>query len=163
MQNVVFLSLGSNEGDRAYYIMEAIRRLGEHPRINVEKSSSLYETEPVGYVDQPWFYNAAIRLKTDMLPEELLAFTKRVEDELGRVRTKRWGPRTIDIDILLFNGIERKKENLTIPHPRMLERAFVLEPLKEIEPSLILPNGENLLEFTENLEQLEKIYLVKNA
>ena len=163
MSNEVFLSLGSNLGDRAYYIKEAIERLKMHPKVSIEKISSFYETEPVGCDGQPWYYNAAVKIDTELMPEELLAFTKRIENELGRVRVKRWGPRTIDIDILLFNGIERKKDVLTIPHPRMLERAFVLEPLNEIEPGLILPNGMTVAKFTENLEQLEKIYLVKNS
>ena len=162
MKNTVYLSIGSNLGDRANNLKLAVEKLNEHPKVTVEKVSSFYETEPVGYTDQPWFYNAAVKLTTSLLPEEFLDFTKRIENEMGRIRTVKWGPRVIDIDILLFNGIERKKEDLTIPHPRMLERMFVLLPLKEIEPDLILPDGKNISKFIENLEQSEKIFLVKN-
>ena len=162
MLNTVYLSLGSNLGDRASYIQQAVEGLAKHSEINIAKVSSMYETEPVGYVDQPWFYNAALKLTTTLTPEDLLIYTKKIETELGRERIEKWGPRTIDIDILLFNGIERTKENLIIPHPRMLERAFVLVPLREIENDLSLPSGESISEFAEHLEQSEKIFLVKS-
>lgn len=162
MSNIVYLSLGSNLGERADYLREAISKLSEHKQISVEKSSSFYETEPVGYQDQPWFYNAVVKISTTLIPEELLFYTKEVENILGRERKIKWGPRTVDIDILMFNGIEQKKADLTIPHPRMLERAFVLYPLAEIEPTLVLPTGDRISEFIENFEQSEKITLVKN-
>ncbi|WP_209853000.1 2-amino-4-hydroxy-6-hydroxymethyldihydropteridine diphosphokinase [Paenibacillus sediminis] len=127
-----YIALGANLGDREGTLISAIDRLDAHPQINVLRCSSLYETDPVGYVDQPSFLNMAASLRTSLKPKELLNVMLDTERELGRVRTIRWGPRTVDLDLLWFGGIVLETEELILPHPRMAERAFVLVPLSEI-------------------------------
>jgi 2-amino-4-hydroxy-6-hydroxymethyldihydropteridine diphosphokinase len=133
----VYLSLGSNLGDREANLRRAIDAL-ERQDIHVIKQSSLYETAPQDVVEQPWFLNLALECQTRLFPLQLLAATQRIENELGRTRTGaiRRGPRTIDIDILLFGAAVMQTAKLVIPHPRMFERRFVLEPLLEIAPDL---------------------------
>ena len=130
MRKSVYLSLGSNIGDRAENLSAAIARLEELGE--VAAVSSFYETEPVGPVAQAWFLNCAVKLETDKMPRQLLAAILKLEQEMGRRRTKNKGPRTIDIDILLFGNSVVETEALTIPHPAMHERRFVLAPLAEI-------------------------------
>jgi 2-amino-4-hydroxy-6-hydroxymethyldihydropteridine diphosphokinase len=130
--NDVYLSLGTNMGDREENLKAAIELLRRKAGIFVQKISPVYETAPVGYVDQPSFLNIAIYARTTLTPFELLEACQSIENELGRVRTIRWGPRTIDLDILLYNNDNIETENLIIPHPRMFERAFVLVPLKDV-------------------------------
>ena len=129
----IFLSLGSNVGDREGNLRSAI----EHLR--VLRASPIYETEPVDYTDQPWFLNLVVEIETDLAPLELLAATSRIEQELGRVRTVAKGPRTIDIDILLYGDEVIDQPGLQIPHPRMAERRFVLAPLADLAPDLRHP------------------------
>src|SRR5579863_8476728 len=129
---LVYLSLGSNLGDRAGQIAEAIRRLEEEG--NVVLVSSFYETEPVDFTDQPWFVNCALALETTQLPKPLMATLLRIEREMGRQRTQTKSPRIIDIDILLFGDTVVDLPELTIPHPAIHQRRFVLEPLAEIAP-----------------------------
>jgi 2-amino-4-hydroxy-6-hydroxymethyldihydropteridine diphosphokinase len=130
-----YLSLGSNLGDRLAYLVDAVRRLGAaHTRVT--RVSSVYETAPWGKLDQPAFLNVAIAVETDLAPEDLLHHVAEVERSLGRVRHERWGPRTIDIDILLYGTISVHTADLEVPHQRMAERAFVLVPLLEIGPDL---------------------------
>ena len=133
----VFLSLGSNLGDRQTNLERAIAAL-ESPQLQVTARSSIYETEPQDVTDQPWFLNMAVECRTGYLPLELLAHIGAVERSLGRTRSgvAPRGPRLIDIDILLFGSIVMDTEALTIPHPRMMERRFVLEPLLELAPEL---------------------------
>ena len=131
-----YLSLGANLGNREETLREAVRRLAAADGVKTLAVSSLYETEPWGKKDQPSFLNIAVSLQTTLSPEELLALTQAVETELGRVRHERWGPRTIDVDILHVEGVERNSPTLTLPHPYMTERAFVLVPLAEIAPAL---------------------------
>lgn len=139
-ENIAYLSLGSNIGDRESNLREAMDRLG---RIgNVEAVSSLYETEPVDVLDQPWFLNCAIKMRTTRSPQELLSDVLAIEREMGRERVRPKGPRNIDIDILLYNAEIIDIPGLTIPHPRMADRLFVLEPLAEIAPNLIHPKLE---------------------
>jgi 2-amino-4-hydroxy-6-hydroxymethyldihydropteridine diphosphokinase len=130
MSTVVYLSLGSNLCDREKNLRDAISRLGSEGR--VISVSSFYETEPVDFVAQPWFLNCAMALETELLPESLMAAVLRIEREMGRLRTQDKGPRTIDIDILLYGDLIVNSEHLTIPHPAMHQRRFVLEPLAEI-------------------------------
>ncbi|NLW88319.1 MAG: 2-amino-4-hydroxy-6-hydroxymethyldihydropteridine diphosphokinase [Clostridiaceae bacterium] len=127
-----YLSLGSNLGNREENLTHAIRMLEDVEQIRVEKTSSIYQTEPVGYSNQPDFLNMVVRIDTELSPEQLLDETQKIESELGRVRALRFGPRTMDVDIILFENEKRKDEKLTIPHPRMWERAFVMIPLLEI-------------------------------
>ena len=131
---IVYLSLGSNLGDRRATITAGVTRLDALPHTRVLALSSIIETDPVGFTDQPRFLNAAAKLETDLLPHDLLDELQRIEDELGRVRTRRWGPRTIDLDILLYDESVMQTDRLTIPHPRMAGRRFVLAPLAEIAP-----------------------------
>ena len=131
-----YLSLGANLGNREETLREAVRRIGAAESVELTAVSSVYETEPWGKLDQPRFLNLAVAVETTLSPEALLALAQKIEKELGRVRHERWGARTIDIDILCFEGVERNTPDLTLPHPYMTERAFVLVPLAEIAPTL---------------------------
>ena len=133
-----YLSLGANLGKREETLREAVRRLAKHEDIKILAVSSLYETEPWGKTDQPRFLNLAVSLQTRLSPESLLAVVQALETELGRVRHEHWGPRIIDIDILHIEGVERNTSELTLPHPYMTERAFVLIPLAEIASKLVV-------------------------
>lgn len=130
MLQPVYLSLGSNVGDRVAHLREAMARLESVGR--VVSVSSFYETEPVEVTDQPWFLNCAVGLETALTAEQLMARILRIEQEMGRRRVQRKGPRMIDIDILLFGDLILDLPDVTIPHPAMQERRFVLEPLAEI-------------------------------
>jgi len=129
----VYLSLGSNVGDREANLRAAIQRL------DPLRVSPIYETEPVDYQDQAWFLNVVVEAETALFPRQLLARTQRIERELGRVRTVPKGPRTIDIDILLYGDVVMRTTELEIPHPRMTERRFVLQPLVDLTPDLRHP------------------------
>ncbi|EMA6344945.1 2-amino-4-hydroxy-6-hydroxymethyldihydropteridine diphosphokinase [Bacillus cytotoxicus] len=136
MKNTVYIALGSNIGDRYTYLTQAIDLLDKNSDIQVEAVSSIYETDPVGYTDQNRFLNVVIKISTNLLPQELLTVTQKIENDLGRKREMRWGPRTIDLDILLYNQDNIEAENLIVPHPRMFERAFVIVPLLEINQDI---------------------------
>jgi 2-amino-4-hydroxy-6-hydroxymethyldihydropteridine diphosphokinase len=138
---VVVLGLGANLGDRLASLQAAVDGLAARGVI-VTDSSRVWESEPVGGPDeQPAYLNAVVRARTDLEPHRLLRACASVEDELGRVREERWGPRTIDVDVLLIEGAVLVDPELTVPHPRMRERAFVLLPLLEIDPDATLPDG----------------------
>src|SRR5579864_6860445 len=128
--HTVFLALGSNQGDRRSNLAAALQRLREV--VEIATISSIYETEPVGYLDQPHFFNIVCRGKTKLSPSELLKYAKAIEVGIGRQPSFRNGPRPIDIDIIFYDDLQIKHDDLTIPHPRMAERAFVLVPLAEI-------------------------------
>lgn len=134
-----YISVGSNLGDRLEYINRALKMLNEQEDIKVTRISSFYETEPVGYEEQGKFINAAFALETKLQPGELLGLLQSIESALNRVRTRRWGPRTIDLDILFYDDLILNDPDLTLPHPRLTERAFVLIPLAEIAPLLVHP------------------------
>ncbi|WP_412519247.1 2-amino-4-hydroxy-6-hydroxymethyldihydropteridine diphosphokinase [Staphylococcus simulans] len=154
----VFLGLGSNVGDRENQLKEAIRLLGEQPGIEVVKVSSFYETEPVGYVDQPDFLNLCVEIQTELSPKAVLESGLAIEQQLHRVRKERWGPRTLDIDILLYGDQIIEEEDLTIPHPRMTERAFVLIPLQEIAPDKVEPRTQTKIkDITVPKETVKKV------
>jgi 2-amino-4-hydroxy-6-hydroxymethyldihydropteridine diphosphokinase len=136
--NIAFLSLGSNLGDREALLNEALNRL-ETEGVHVVRRSSIHETEPQDYLDQPRFLNMAIEVETDLTPRELLAAIQKIETEMGRQRTIPKGPRTIDIDILFYANQVIATPALEIPHPRLTERNFVLDPLQEIAPDLRHP------------------------
>ncbi|OIQ59236.1 2-amino-4-hydroxy-6-hydroxymethyldihydropteridine pyrophosphokinase [Moorella thermoacetica] len=143
---LAYLGLGSNLGNREENLKQAVALLDAIAGLEVERISSWYETAPVGKADQGWFLNCVARIKTTMPARELLRAVMAVEQRLGRVRRERWGPRTIDIDILLYDDIKVTEPDLEIPHPRMLERAFVVIPLAEIAPDLLLPDGRRAAE-----------------
>jgi 2-amino-4-hydroxy-6-hydroxymethyldihydropteridine diphosphokinase len=136
-----YLGLGSNTGDRRAHLAQALDRLNATPGVRVTAVSSLYETVPVGLTAQPDFLNAVAEVCTELPAEALLDAALAVEAALGRVRTVRWGPRPIDLDVLLVGGLRVAGGRLTLPHPRMTERAFVLVPLAEIAPGLVF-NGK---------------------
>lgn len=136
-----FLGLGSNQGDRAENLSAALRMIDAIEGVSVARISSVYETEPVGYADQPAFLNMVVRVRAGLSPEKLLDALKKIERDLGRTHGVRWGPRPIDLDILLIEGVRRDTSRLTIPHPRLTRRQFVLVPLAEIEPEVELPGG----------------------
>ena len=143
-----YIALGSNLGERERLLAEALRRLDAREGIAIDRVSAVYQTDPVGYTDQPPFLNMAAALRTTREPIELLAEMLGVERELGRVRDIRYGPRTIDLDLLLMDGVTLDTEQLTLPHPRMMERAFVLVPLREVldEASPLRPAVESAAE-----------------
>ncbi|QYM78512.1 2-amino-4-hydroxy-6-hydroxymethyldihydropteridine diphosphokinase [Horticoccus luteus] len=126
------IGAGANLGDRAATLAAALERLRAAPGIAVLAASSIYETAPVGPVDQPNFLNLVAGVETTLTPEALLALLLDVEHAFGRVRSERWGPRTLDLDLLAFEGQTRRTADLQLPHPRMLERSFVLVPLAEL-------------------------------
>ena len=141
-----YVGLGSNLGEREATLWKALEGLGATERIEVVAVSSFRETDPVGVVDQPRFVNAAAALETSLPPRELLERLLDVERSLGRDRAveERWGPRTLDLDLLLYGGETIDEPGLEVPHPRLAERAFVLEPLLELDPDLRLPDGRPL-------------------
>lgn len=134
------MGIGSNLGDREAYVRQALELLAEEPGIELKEVSEIRETDPVGVVDQPRFLNAAARLSTDLAPRALLERLLAIEHSLGRVRTaERYGPRTIDLDLLLYGDRVVDEPGLSVPHPRLAERRFVLEPLAELDPALVVP------------------------
>jgi 2-amino-4-hydroxy-6-hydroxymethyldihydropteridine diphosphokinase len=137
MPRLVYLSLGSNVGDREAQLRDAQARLGAAGR--VVAASSFYETEPVEFTEQPWFLNFALALETSNTPQQLMTAILRIEEEMGRRRVQKKGPRPIDIDILLFDDIIMDSTNLTIPHPALHQRRFVLEPMAEIASEVLHP------------------------
>jgi len=155
LPKLVYLSLGSNLGDRESNLNRALAAI-ESASIRLIARSSLYETEPQDVRDQPWFLNLAVECETSYFPVQLLAVLQRIERELGRTRTANAtpkGPRLIDIDILFYEKVVMDNARLTIPHPRMLDRRFVLEPLLEIAPGLRDPgSGRPLREFLRKTE-----------
>ncbi len=134
----VYLSLGTNVGDRERLIQEALERLAT-AGLRLLRVSSVYETEPVGRRDQPWFLNLVVEADTDLFPRMLLTRLQRIERELGRRRLSRQGPRTMDIDLLFYGEAVVRTREIEIPHPRLPERRFVLEPLAELVPDLRHP------------------------
>jgi len=146
MATTVYLGLGSNLGDRLATLQRAVDLLGERPGLHVVASSRVWETDPVGGPPQPDYLNAVLRVRTDLEPLELLAACQQVEAALGRVRDVRWGPRTLDVDVLLVGDRRIDESALTVPHPRMLERSFVVLPLLELDPDPKLPDGTRVLD-----------------
>ena len=135
-----YIGLGANLGDRAATLTRAIELIAERPEIDVVAVSSFRETDPVGYLDQPRFLNAAVAVETSLAPSALLTTLLEVERQLGRVREgPRYGPRTVDLDLLLMGDLLLDEPGLELPHPRLHERAFALEPLVELDPALVVP------------------------
>lgn len=139
-----FLGLGSNLGDRLANLQAAVDALQTEPGLWVTASSRVWETAPVGGPPQPDYLNAVIRVETDLSARDLLDVARRAESRLGRVRRERWGARSLDVDILLYDEEQIDEPELVVPHPRMTQRAFVLLPLLELEPDPVLPDGTRL-------------------
>ncbi|ELH4419171.1 2-amino-4-hydroxy-6-hydroxymethyldihydropteridine diphosphokinase [Staphylococcus pseudintermedius] len=137
----VYLGLGSNMGDREAQLKAAIDLLDAHDKINVVAISPIYETKPVGYTEQPDFLNLCLHIQTQLSAQDLLTVALETEAELHRVRKVRWGPRTMDIDILLYGDEIIEEDDLTVPHPRMTERAFVMVPLNDIAANVTEPHS----------------------
>jgi 2-amino-4-hydroxy-6-hydroxymethyldihydropteridine diphosphokinase len=142
-----YLGLGANLGDREATLRRALDLLGAEPGIEVIAVSTLRETDPVGFVDQPRFLNGAAAVETELEPRELLERLLAVERVLGRERTgRRFGPRTVDLDLLLYGDRVVDEPGLTVPHARLAERRFALEPLVELDPELVLPDGRRIVD-----------------
>lgn len=145
MSHNAFIALGSNISDREAHLVKAIDALRSHDMIKIKRVSSLYITEPVGYMDQDSFVNMVVQIETRLSPLELLDVTQAIEVEVGRKQTFRNGPRIVDLDILLYEQENMELKELQIPHPRMWDRAFVLVPLAEIAPEIYSTNHRRTL------------------
>ena len=159
MEECAYIGLGSNQGDRELRLLTAIAELGRMPGTRVTALSNFYETEPVGGVPQENFYNAVVRILTGLSPLELLAALKRLETVVfQRKPAVHWGPRSMDLDILLYGDLVLSDDRLTIPHPRLAERRFVLQPLADIAPSLVHPVlGRSIAELLASLTSTDKV------
>ncbi len=156
---LAYIGLGSNLSDNIdghivvapkAQLSKALDSLSLHSQISLIKVSSFYQTPPIGPGEQADYINAVAQLETQLTPIQLLDYLQSIEQQQGRVRNIRWGARTLDLDILLYDQLVQDSERLTLPHPRMHERGFVLAPLTEIEPQLCLPNGENIVALLAN-------------
>ena len=153
MRITAYVGLGSNQGRTRETIERALALLDEHESIRLCGVSSLRETEPVGYLDQPRFLNGSARLATELAPRELLGVLLDVERTLGRIREgPRYGPRTIDLDLLLYGDLTIDEPGLTVPHPRLHERRFVLEPLHELDPELVVAGRGRVADLLSKLD-----------
>ncbi|MEC5426053.1 2-amino-4-hydroxy-6-hydroxymethyldihydropteridine diphosphokinase [Virgibacillus sp. C22-A2] len=162
--NIAYVALGTNIEPRDQHIANALELVSGHEHIRISKKSSIYQTAPVGYTDQADFLNMVIEIETSLSSLDLLGFCQKIERELGRKREIRFGPRTIDLDILVYNQENSETERLTIPHPRMHERAFVLIPLNELAPNLIISangNRKSVADYIDRLSEREKKDVVK--
>lgn len=144
-----YLGLGSNVGDRLAHLRAAVSALGSSQDVSVVSTSPVYETDPIG-PPQPAFLNAAVLIETSLGPRDLLARMKQIEDQVGRSPGERWGPREVDLDLLLYGEETVEEDDLVIPHPRLTERAFAMVPLLDIDPEIELPSGEPLAIFCED-------------
>ena len=148
-----YVGLGANVGPREETLRQAVELLATEDGVEVVGVSTLRETDPVGVVDQPWFLNGAVAVETTLPPRELLGVLLRIERTLGRVRDgTRWGPRTIDLDLLVFADEVVDEPGLRVPHPRLQERGFALEPLAELDPGLVIPGAGRVLDVLSALD-----------
>ena len=159
MNHRALIGVGSNIGLAAQNCKKAIALVNKSESVNVTAQSSLYESQPVGKTNQPWFVNSTIEVYTKLGPEELLQYLLNIEQEFGRIRKEKWGARIIDLDILEFEGLIIDSKTLTLPHPEMTQRRFVLEPLSEIAGETIHPLKKKMI--SELLEELPKTPMVK--
>ena len=160
---LVYLCIGSNKGDKVNFIHLAARLIANSENIKLVRASTLYESEPWGDKNQPWFVNAVLEVKTTLSPQDFLKKMQEIETQLGRIRdenTKKWGPREIDIDIIFWGNEIINEENLKIPHPYAHRRAFVLVPLLELIPDFVHPVlKKTLLDIHSELNDPEDVYL----
>lgn len=156
-EEVAFLGLGSNVGDRLHHLQRAVDRLDADPRTAVDDVSGVYETAPVGGPTQDDYLNLAVRVVTARSPRGLLALCHKVEQAGGRERAERWGPRTIDVDVLLYGRRVVRGRRLRVPHPRLTDRAFVMVPLLEVAPGWTLPDGRSLASLVAALAPIQDV------
>lgn len=159
MENDAYIAIGSNQGNRELNLLRAVAEIGKLAANRITGISPFYETTPVGVTDQPFFYNAVLRLSTRFSPHELLKALQQIEDNVfKRTRTVKWGPRSIDLDILLYGDMIINTEDLMVPHPHMLERRFVLQPLNALSPELLHPVvGRTITELLASLQTDEQV------
>ncbi|MCJ7555146.1 MAG: 2-amino-4-hydroxy-6-hydroxymethyldihydropteridine diphosphokinase [Ignavibacteriaceae bacterium] len=157
--NIAFIGLGSNKGDRLNYLQSSLIKLSSIKNIKIVSVSSVYETKPLGISTQDNFYNAAAKLETDLDAEKLFEKLKEIEVELGRTFTEKWGPREIDLDLLLYNHLIFSNDFISLPHKGIIYRDFVLQPLFELEPELVHPELNKKLSII--LLELEEKFVVK--
>lgn len=161
---IAYLGLGSNLGNRWEQLERAIELLRHTDGLDIIKRSSVYQTKPVGYLDQPDFYNLVVEIKTTLDPEMLLSCILKIEKKMDRVRMVRWGPRTIDIDILLYEEHMIIQENLQIPHPNMFDRGFVLIPLFEVCGDIRLPGkNKTITQLIQTLPSEQEYKIISNS
>ena len=160
------IGVGSNQGDSVRICRDVFDLLRKHTAIGIVKTSALFRTSPVGITEQDWFINAAVSLYTGLAPQELLELMIEVEKSFGRVRTVKWGPRSLDLDILFYEDIQLDLPGLKVPHPLMSERLFVLAPLAEIEPDWVHPalglTVHEMLDRILELDHQQEIHKVEN-
>jgi 2-amino-4-hydroxy-6-hydroxymethyldihydropteridine diphosphokinase len=159
MKHSAFIGLGSNLANPAAQVLQAMQAIGELPGTRVLARSSLYRSAPVGYLDQPDFINAVVRIETELAPLVLLQALLALEHENGRTREFQNAPRTLDLDVLLYDDLQHHQHGLTVPHPQMHRRAFVLQPLLEIAPDCVIPGVGAAAEALQqcNDQQLERL------
>ncbi|MGI6092480.1 MAG: 2-amino-4-hydroxy-6-hydroxymethyldihydropteridine diphosphokinase [Veillonellaceae bacterium] len=158
---MIILGLGSNIGERETNILNAIKQLSATEGITIDKVSAIYQTEPIGIKDQPEFLNAVISIKTGLNSYELLKICLDIETAMGRIRTVKWGPRIIDIDLLMFDELVLNEDQLCLPHPRMFERNFVLVPLIDIAGDLPIYKGLTATELLNRSTDDSKVLFYK--
>lgn len=158
MKNKIYLALGSNKGDKISFILKAIEELLKYEEIYITKYSSIYYTKPYGYTEQENFINMVVEIVSNFDVLTFHGITKNIEEKLGREKTFRWGPREIDLDILLFNDLILREENIIIPHKEICNRDFFLVPLIELNDKLIHPESKILL--SEYLNSLKENYIL---
>jgi 2-amino-4-hydroxy-6-hydroxymethyldihydropteridine diphosphokinase len=161
MTRVVYLGLGSNLQQPQQQVQRALTALHNPPLISLQQASSLYHSKPLGPQNQPDFINAVAECVTELTPFELLDYCQTIEQQQQRVRYQHWGPRTIDIDILLYGQLTLRSLELILPHPQMYQRDFVLIPLAEIAPDLLLPDGRCIKDLVKNFTGLKKCHINK--
>lgn len=159
MNNTAYIGLGSNVGDQFAFLQNAIDKIEESSNYQILKLSSVYESVPLGNSDQNNYLNAALKLKTDLDYLELFHFIKNIETEIGRIKTQKWGPREIDLDLLFFNELIFSNDFITLPHKDIINRDFVIQPLCEIEPELIHPGYNEILHSF--LDKLSERFVIK--
>jgi len=158
MGHIAYIGIGSNLGDKIHHCEKAISAILKIDRHKLLAKSSLFKTQPIGYTSQDWFVNGVIKIETDLEAPELLRTLKTIESQLGRIETFRWGPRTIDLDILFFDDNEIHTEELQIPHPLIQDRQFVLIPMAEIDRNLIHPVFKKTVqELLNNLKEDQRV------